>query len=206
MSDDPGGHLAACPHCSARLRIRPEYAGRLLACPRCGRAVGPAPLVGSGSTSGEFPAGAFPAPEPPGHVETACPDCGTPLRVRAKYLGRHVRCGGCNGKFRVDPARASVLEGPTPVEAGPAPAPTPDPDDPWQGRAEVMRLLDEVAELKARNAALAADVERLERERDAALRELAGRRTGSGRLAISYDHGEAAPFTYLKDTAGMPGH
>ncbi|OJW12372.1 MAG: hypothetical protein BGO49_21200 [Planctomycetales bacterium 71-10] len=204
MRDDLSGRLAACPHCSARLRILPEHVGQLIGCPRCGRAIGPAPLVGSGSSSGEFPAGALPAPEAPGHVETTCPDCGAGLRVRARYLGRHVRCGGCNGKFRVESATASALDAPAPP-ADHGPAPTPDPDDPGQGRAEVMRLLDEIAELKAVNARLVAEAERLERERDAALRDLARLRQDRGRPAIPFDHGEAAPFPYLKDAAGASG-
>ncbi len=204
MSEDPDERPAACPHCSARFRVRRDQVGRPLGCPHCGRAIGPAPLFGSGSGSGEVPAGVLAIPDPHGHVETTCPDCGAALRVRSRYLGRHVRCGGCGGKFRVEPARAVSIAPPTAAGLALALAPTPDPDDPWQGRAEVMRLLDELAELKARNTALAAEVERLGRERDAALRELKRLSAGPGRLAIPFDRDDAAPFPYLKDAAGVP--
>jgi hypothetical protein len=163
-------------------------------------------LIGSVSGSGEIPAGSETASEPAAHLETSCPSCGAGLRVRARYLGRHVRCGRCRGKFLVEPSRASVLDAPTtPIDHGDGPAPTPDPDDPWQGRVEVMRLLDEIASLKGINARLAAEVERLGRERDAARDEFARPRRDSERAAIPFDHGGLAPWLYVGDTSGASG-
>lgn len=153
----------------------------------------------SGSGSGEHPVGFADVSGPPGRVGTTCPHCRAGLRVEARYLGRHVRCGGCRGKFRVEPSRVvDVRDAPAPTVADPF-ATTPDPDDPWQGRIEVMRLLDEIAALKTRNASLAAEVERLRTGRDVAPRQAAEP------SAIAFDRGEAAPFTFHNDVVAAAG-
>ncbi|WP_337172949.1 hypothetical protein [Paludisphaera sp.] len=209
MTNDLDGPRAECPHCSARVRVRPEHVGRPAGCPLCGGAIDTTSLIGSGSGSGEVPAGAAAGAEPGGHVETTCPDCGAGLRVRARYLGRHVRCGVCRFKFRVEPSRASVLDAPADPTVDdrqdPALAPTPDPDDPWRGRVEVMRLLGEIAGLKRLNARLASEVERLERERDAARDAAAGPGRPAPPIVIPFDHG-GAPFLYhVGGAAGTTG-
>ena len=154
---------------------------------------------GSGSGSGEHPIGADAVSGPAGRIQMVCPHCRAGLRVEARYLGRRVRCGGCRGKFRVEPSQVvDVLDAPAPTVDHPL-ASTPDPDDPWQGRIEVMRLLDEIAALKARDARLAAEVKRLERELDAAPRQVPEPPT------VAFDHVEAAPFTFHNDVAAAAG-
>ncbi|MDG3007541.1 hypothetical protein [Paludisphaera mucosa] len=217
MSEPSADILVVCPHCSTRLRVSGGYEGGSVTCPRCERSIAPAPLIASGSSSGEYATSTLLDLEGAEYVAVACPECATGLRVRAKYVGRHVRCGNCRAKFLVDPPGPSVLDAPTtaPYARGgelrpDQAAPTPDPDDPWQGRAEVMKLLDELAALQGRNARLQAEVEHLERERDVALREVARLRsqpvrTGSPaarRFAPAFDDGEpTVPFTFLDETA-----
>ncbi len=164
--------LPDCPSCATPLRRVTEPDAGPVTCPRCRRTFrSPSPTEDSGSGSGEY-ATAGPLHIEGGHVEVACPDCGAALRVREKYVGRHVRCGGCHAKFLVQFKPASALDGPPADQAG-SPDPTPDPDDPWQGRAEVLRLLGQVSTLRAENDGLRAQAERLEGERDAARREIA---------------------------------
>ncbi|WP_165246587.1 bZIP transcription factor [Paludisphaera soli] len=196
--------LAVCPHCAARLRLSAEPGDGPTTCARCRRTFrSPSATTASGSSSGEY-ATADPPPPDGAHVEVACPDCGAGLRVREKYVGRHVRCGGCRAKFLVQTGPTSAPVASPPGLAQP-PAATPDPDDPWQGRAEVLRLLDEVATLRAENAGLRARVERLERERDAAGREAARARSTSGRYAPRDDDDDAVTFRFLDEAARASG-
>ncbi|AMV35832.1 FtsB family cell division protein [Planctomyces sp. SH-PL62] len=212
MNEPPPDSQAVCPFCSTPLRKDPESAAGITACGRCGwtnrpASSSPPPTTASGSGSGVYAmVGPF-RPEGAGHVEVSCPECGAGLRVRDKYVGRHVRCGGCRAKFLVEPATLDLA----------AAATTPDPDDPWQGRAEVLRLLDEVAALRDRNQRLQDEVARLERERDAATRELgrirseaesARARSGRERFRPDPDDADeddpAATFTFLNGVVRSP--
>jgi DNA-directed RNA polymerase subunit RPC12/RpoP len=191
--------LAVCPQCAARLGVDAEPGEGPATCARC-RPTSPAPAraaTASGSSSGEYETA---RPDGDGaHVEVACPDCGAALRVREKYVGRHVRCGGCRSKFLVRADASSTLAAP--------PAATPDPDDPWQGRAEVLRLLDEVSTLRAENDDLRAQVERLDRERETAARELARLQAQAARAGYTPrdDDVDAVTFRFLDEAARTSG-
>ena len=193
--------LAVCPHCAATLRVQPEYAGELVACRHCNGAFRPSPATFPGSSSGEHHA-AGPDPAAPGgegHVAVACPECGVGLRVREKYVGGRIRCGHCKAKLMV------------PAEAAPASRVTPDPDDPRQGRVEVLRLLGQVAALRARNreqeariAELESRVAELERRREADALEIA-RLRAEAEADSPFERAYAAGLAFIEDDARPPG-
>jgi Zn-finger nucleic acid-binding protein len=195
--------LAVCPECAAHLRVDAEPGQGPATCARC-RPTPPPPAAttASGSSSGEYETA---RPDGDGtHVVVACPDCGAALRVRERYIGRHVRCGGCRGKFLVRSGASSALDAPPPSLAS-AHAATPDPDDPVQGRAEVLRLLVEVSTLRAENDGLRAQVDRLERERETAARELARLQPQAARVRYAPRDDEAVTIRFLDEAARASG-
>lgn len=173
MNDKPSLFIAVCPNCLLSLRVNYEYSGRLVRCRHCDEAFRPfSPDFGAASGSAEYAVGPIVQPKDRPDLIVTCPSCATTLSVRARYAGRHVRCGACRYKFRVE-ADAAIRENPDDPGGSrvidPADGPdarTPDPDfEP----GEVARLIQEVAALRKRNERLLGrhdelriDVERLE--------------------------------------------
>ena len=114
-----GGHGAmsiavTCNKCHSTFQVKDKYAGRPGACPVCHEAVYVPALV---STAGdeaawceteldielETLARSSPATPTPyvSKLDFPCEACGQPMRAEAHQVGRKIRCGACNHKFRV---------------------------------------------------------------------------------------------------------
>lgn len=152
MNDTHEHFIAVCPSCLAGLRVNYEYSGKMVRCRHCDEAFRPfSPDFGSASGSAEYAVGPVGAPEEQPDLVVSCPQCATTLSVRARYAGRHVRCGGCQHKFRVEPAAAPNNPPGHDIEpdgSSDSEERTPDPD---AKRSELARLIEEVAALRDRN-------------------------------------------------------
>ncbi len=168
MNDNPAHFIAVCPSCLTGLRVNYEYSGRMVRCRHCDEAFRPlSPDFGSASGSAEYAVGPVGVPDEQSDLVVSCPECATTLSVRARYAGRHVRCGGCQHKFRVDPDATAPANSPDrliddPRSSEPE-ARTPDPD---AKRSEISRLIEEVATLHDQNALLIRRYDDLKRQVD----------------------------------------
>ena len=114
MNDNPAHFIAVCPSCLTGLRVNYEYSGRMVRCRHCDEAFRPlSPDFGSASGSAEYAVGPVGVPDEQSDLVVSCPECATTLSVRARYAGRHVRCGGCQHKFRVDPDATAPANSPS---------------------------------------------------------------------------------------------
>ena len=188
MNDTPAHFIAVCPSCLTGLRVNYEYSGRMVRCRHCDEAFRPfSPDFGSASGSAEYAVGPVGAPEEQPDLVVSCPECATTLSVRARYAGRHVRCGGCQHKFRVPPGAAPanspgrLIDDPGSADAEER---TPDPD---AKRSDLARLIEEVAALRDCNALLVRRYDELKRQVDelnAQVQQLeADRETAESRIA-----------------------
>lgn len=218
MNDTPAHFIAVCPSCLIGLKVNYEYSGRMVRCRHCDEAFRPfSPDFGSASGSAEYAVGPITAPEDRPDLVVSCPNCATTLSVRARYAGRHVRCGACRHKFRVD-ADAKVRSTPTdhddpllddsdPVDHDER---TPDPD---VTRSDLVRLAEEVAELRERNDLLLGRQDELKREVEglkAQVQQLeADREAAEGRIADLADHvgrnGRRATVPFLPERTAASG-
>jgi hypothetical protein len=168
MNDTPAHFIAVCPSCLTGLRVNYEYSGRMVRCRHCDEAFRPfSPDFGSASGSSEYAVGPVEAPEGPPDLVVSCPKCATTLSVRARYAGRHVRCGGCQHKFRVDREARAADDSAARLADDPASADaegrTPDPE---AKRSELSRLIEEVAALRDHNTLLLRRYDDLKRQVD----------------------------------------
>jgi DNA-directed RNA polymerase subunit M/transcription elongation factor TFIIS len=103
MSDTQKQFIAACPKCSASMKVGFNRLGQNVDCPRCHytfvageTAKQPAqPTDDRGARSSSTPA------DQVDRVAAVCPGCQATLHVRRAYVGNQVRCKFCDQVFRV---------------------------------------------------------------------------------------------------------
>jgi DNA-directed RNA polymerase subunit M/transcription elongation factor TFIIS len=162
MNDTPAHFIAVCPSCLMRLRVEYEFSGRLVRCRHCDEAFRPfSPDFGPDSESAEYAVGPLPTPERRPDLILPCPSCKTTLSVRARYSGRHVRCGACQHKFRADPDEANPASPHADSASAERDERTPDPD---VSPSDFALLTDEIASLRKRNDLLLRRYDELRRE------------------------------------------
>ncbi|MDR3623410.1 MAG: hypothetical protein P4L85_29020 [Paludisphaera borealis] len=231
MNDTPAHFIAVCPSCLIGLKVNYEYSGRMVRCRHCDEAFRPfSPDFGTVSGSAEYAVGPVAPADDESELIVSCPSCATTLSVRARYEGRHVRCGACRHKFRVVADSSAPATPTTPPIADSDPVdhdgPTPDPD---VTRSELAHLNQEVAtlrewndlllgrhdELKREVESLRAQVQRVEADREAAESQIAeltdrvdrnARRLGPVGLAPLEDHdGRRATVPFVQERSAASG-
>ncbi len=160
MIDTQTHFIAACPHCSAGLKVRRAYLGQQVRCKQCNAVFtaeeGP---VGGEAVPGETRAwpGSNPSAPPVERIVVACPNCQAPLSVRRAYIGQQVRCKQCDEAFRVTDPGGNGPVGSSDDHAAAA-----------NGRGvdlkELDRLRGEVERLSAENQRLQSEADRIRSE------------------------------------------
>jgi predicted Zn finger-like uncharacterized protein len=100
MSQVSDSVKSSCPHCSARIRLPEDAAGKRVRCPKCKEPF---------RVPATKPA-ASPAPKPAADALSSlsdnilrfpCDDCGAKLKAKAESVGKRVKCRKCGSIMRV---------------------------------------------------------------------------------------------------------
>lgn len=147
-------------------------------------------------------------------VECVCPECLRTYKVPSEYVGKRIRCKGCQAEFRIElpreksaskPRSGATYEDPDTVPRPKArrPAKKEEPVDPWMQDDEEEELLEAAPLPKKRPAKKPVRKEAVEEEEDDRPRRRRSRSSSGGSAGGSWFNQQSTSFKCFMVIGGL---